>query len=101
MSERGFERQEEEAAAAEAARIGGVAGDEDLDPAQRPLIEGGEGVAGGFEQAEEELIDHASHGDQHSARMPYYDAGAPEDARVTAEDGEADHEKSSEDDAPE
>lgn len=95
--ERSFEQQQEDAAAAEAAGIGGVAGDEDLDPAQRPLIENGEGVAEGFEQSEEDLIEHASHGDQHSARMPYYNAGEPEDDRVTSEDGEADHEKSSED----
>src|SRR6185369_8389592 len=62
-----YEQDETDAAAAEAARIGGVAGDEDLDPAQRPVIEAGGGEAEGFESAEEALIEHASHGDQQSA----------------------------------
>jgi hypothetical protein len=99
MSEREsrFEREQEDAAAAEAAQIGGAGGDEAVDPAERPLAEAGEGVAEGFEEAEEELVDHASHGDQHSARVPYYDRGDPEDPRTTAEDAEADHEQSSED----
>ena len=35
-----YEQEEIDAAAAEAGRIGGVAGDEDLDPAQRP-VDGG------------------------------------------------------------
>ncbi len=91
-----FEQQEIDAAAAEAGAIGGRAGDEDLDPAQRPLAEAGEGVAEGFEQAEDELIEHASHGDQHSARMPIYDAGRPEEAGQNADYGEADHVESSE-----
>ncbi len=57
--------EEAEAAAAEAAEIGGPAPVyPDADPAQRPLVEGGEGEAEGFELAEEELIDNASHGDQ-------------------------------------
>jgi hypothetical protein len=56
--------EEAEAAAAEAARIGGPAPNDGVDPAQRPLVEGGEGEAEGFELAEEELIDRASHGDQ-------------------------------------
>jgi hypothetical protein len=43
------------AAAREAAAIGGRAGDEELDPAERPLAEAGEGVAERFELAEEEL----------------------------------------------
>ena len=45
-----YEQDETDAAAAEAARIGGVAGDEDLDPALRPVIEGGGGEAEGFEE---------------------------------------------------
>ncbi len=70
MSESGPERdsiadEEAEAAAAEAAGIGGPAPDPAVDPAQRPLVEGGEGEAEGFELAEEELIDNASHGNQH------------------------------------
>lgn len=90
-----FEQEEADAAAAEAARIGGVAGDEDLDPAQRPLVEGGEGEAEGFELAEEALIEHASHGDQQSAHAVIHDAGRPEE-QPTAEDAEADRERSSE-----
>ena len=46
-----WEEQEAEAAEREAAAIGGRAGDEELDPAQRPLVEAGEGVAEGFELA--------------------------------------------------
>jgi len=90
-----YEQEETEAAAAEAARIGGVAGDEDLDPATRPVLEGGGGEAEGFEQAEEALIEHATHGDQQSAHAVIHDAGRPE-AESTSEDAEADHERSSE-----
>jgi hypothetical protein len=82
--------EEAELAAAEAGAIGGVAGDEDLDPAERPVREAGGGEQEGFEMAEEDLIEHASHGDQHSARVPYYHAGRPEEAGATAESGEAD-----------
>lgn len=89
------EQEEIDAAAAEAARIGGVAGDEDIDPARRPVIEAGGGEAEGFEQAEQALIEHASHGDQQSAHAIYHDRGRPEE-RGTVEDGEADHERSSE-----
>ena len=57
--------EEAEAAAAEAAKIGGPTPDDYVDdPAQRPVDEGGEGEAEGFELAEEELIDRAEHGDQ-------------------------------------
>jgi hypothetical protein len=98
MSESRWEDEEAEAAAAEAGAIGGVAGDEDLDPAQRPLAEGGEGEAEGFEEAEEELIDHTSHGDQQSARVAYHDRGQDEDPLAADQvDAEADEEHSSED----
>jgi hypothetical protein len=90
------EQEEIDAAAAEAAQIGGVAGDEGLDPADRPLVEGGEGEAEGFELAEDDLIDHASHGDQHSARVPYYDRDERDEEAGTAQYGEADHEHVSE-----
>ena len=76
-----FERQEEAAAAAEAAAIGGRVSDEppaeddpQNDPAQRPLYEAGEGEAEGFELAEQELVEHAEHGDQHAARRVIEDA---------------------------
>ena len=80
--------EEEEAAAREAASIGGEAGDEDLDPADRPVIEGGGGVAEGFEQAEDDLIEHASHGDE--ARDPGSDAFAPESEDASATYGDPD-----------
>lgn len=81
---------EVEAARAEAAAIGGVAGDEDLDPAERPVLEAGGGVAEGFEQAEEALVEHATHSDQYSGRAALHDAFGAEEAGITAEDGEAD-----------
>jgi hypothetical protein len=80
--------EEAEAAAAEAAEIGGPAPDDLVDdPAQRPLVEGGEGEAEGFELAEEELIDNASHGDQKG--FPDRDAPPPEEPS-DAEYGEPD-----------
>ena len=60
---------------------------------QRPLREAGQGEAEGFEEAEKELIEHASHGD--NGPDPTDLAGIPEE-RSGAEYGEADHEKSSE-----
>lgn len=90
------EQEEIDAAAAEAGRIGGVAGDEDLDPARRPVIEGGGGEAEGFEEAEDALVEHATHGDQQSAHAILHDSGRAEEAGATADDGEADFERSSE-----
>jgi hypothetical protein len=70
--------EEADAAAAEAAEIGGPAPDDPVDdPAQRPLVESGEGEAEGFELAEAELVDNAEHGDQ--KRFPNRDAGRPEE----------------------
>ena len=45
-----YEQEETNAAAAEAAGIGGVTGEEELDPAQLPVTEAGGGVAEGFEE---------------------------------------------------
>jgi hypothetical protein len=81
--------EEAEAAEAEAARIGGDVPPDTDDPAEQPLIEGGEGVAEGFELAEEDLEDIASHGDQH--RFPGRLAGQPEEP-TEATYGEADQE---------
>jgi hypothetical protein len=79
---------EAEAAAAEAAEIGGPAPEDGaVDPAERPLRESGQGVAEGFETAEEELQDIASHGDQH--RFPGRHAPDPEE-RDSAAHGEPD-----------
>ena len=60
---------------------------------QRAVSEGGGGEAEGFELAEEELIEHASHGDP--GPDPSNLAGEVEDYRGD-EGGEADHEQSSE-----
>ena len=90
-----FVREEEEAAAAEAGAIGGHGSNEDASDSQRPLREAGEGEAEGFEDAEQELIEHASHGNP--APYPPDMAGKPEDARAAeASYGDADHEESSE-----
>ena len=67
-------RREESAAAAEAGAIGGPAPDYEVDEEHRPLQEGGEGEAEGFEEAERELIETGSHGDPRF--IP--DANAPE-----------------------
>lgn len=83
---------EEEAdeAAAEAARIGGPAPHDPVDdPAERPLVEAGEGEAEGFELAEADLIDNAQHGDEKP--FPNRDASPPEERTDTAF-GEADEE---------
>jgi len=81
--------EEAEAAAAEAARIGGPAPDDAGDPAERAVIEGGEGEAEGFELAEAELIDRAEHGDQ--KHFPDSDV-PPSEERTDAAYGEADQE---------
>jgi hypothetical protein len=81
--------EEAEAAEAEAARIGGDIPPDTDDPAEQPLIESGEGVAEGFELAEQDLEDIASHGDQH--RFPGRLAGRPEEPTEAAY-GEADQE---------
>jgi hypothetical protein len=91
-----FERQQADEAAAEAARIGGTAGDEQLDPAERPVVEAGGGEAEGFEQAESALVEHASHADQRSTHAILHDQGLPEELDPLRENGEADHEHSSE-----
>ncbi len=99
--------EEAEAAAAEAGAIGGKTSSEpagsDGGPseAERPVAEAGGGEAEGFEESERELIEHASHGDQHAARRVIDDvpgrdpSGWDQDARA-AEGGEADLERSSE-----
>jgi hypothetical protein len=78
----------EEAAAEEAAEIGGPDPEPGVDPAQRAVVEGGEGWAEGFEEAEAELERNASHEDR--GANPMRDAGRDEeDAGSTY--GEADH----------
>ena len=82
-------QREADAAAAEAGSIGGRA-DPDQDPERAPVEEAGGGESEGFEQAEEELIEQAEHGDAPSE--PASDAFPPEEEsdRSTAEYGEAD-----------
>jgi len=72
-----FDRDEADAAAEEAGAIGGRRPDYDVDEAHRALEEAGEGEAEGFELAEEDLIEEASHGDE--GRSPEADA-FPEEA---------------------
>lgn len=79
--------EEEAEAAAEAAQIGGRAPKDSDDPARQPLVESGEGEAEGFELAEEQLKDNASHGNQRG--FPERDVPSPEE-RGEAEYGEAD-----------
>ena len=73
--------EEAEAAAAEAASIGGRRPDYGVDDdrrgeAWRPAEEAGQGEAEGFELAEHDLIEEASHGDER--RSPEVDAFTPE-----------------------
>jgi hypothetical protein len=81
---------EADAAAHEAAGIGGRA-PEDEDPERRPVDEAGGGQAEGFEQAEEDLRENAEHG-QLSPRDPNRDTFTPEAEGdlADAEYGEAD-----------
>ena len=69
-------RREETAAASEAARVGGRPPDYEGDEARRPLEEGGEGEAEGFEVAERDLGETASHGE--SRYSPEADEFTPE-----------------------
>jgi hypothetical protein len=58
---------------------------------RRAVEEGGGGEAEGFELSEQELIEHASHGDEHRPARIMRDA-APEDALAGPAYGEADAE---------
>lgn len=79
--------EEEERAAQEAARIGGDVPPRTDDPARNPLVEAGEGEAEGFELAEKELEESASHGD--SRGFPQEDVPEAEEP-TDVEYGEAD-----------
>jgi len=102
MSTPDLEREQEEAAAAEAAAIGGRVSSEpppaegEPSEAERPLVEAGQGEAEGFEQGEQELVEHASHGDMHAARQAIEDAPEGADDERAADAGEADAARSSE-----
>jgi len=90
-----WEQKQIDAAAHAAGAIGGRAGDENVDPAERPLQEAGEGEAEGFELAEEDLVEAAETGltwvDPVRAAFPAESEDGPGSTY-----GEADHELSSE-----
>ena len=78
---------ETDAAGREAAGIGGPHPRSDTDEAHRPLEEAGEGEAEGFEMAESDLQEHATHGEP--GVDPTTQAGRPEEAH-RGDFGEAD-----------
>lgn len=95
-------QEEADAAAAEAASIGGSPSSEPPpieggpSEAERPLAEAGQGESEGFEQAEAALVEHASHGDEHAARRAIQDAPQTSEDELAQDGAEADHEHSSE-----
>lgn len=95
---------ETDQAGAEAGAIGGRTSSEPEpidgapDESRRPLAEAGQGEAEGFEQAEQDLVEHASHGDQHAARRVIEDGPDESDDALAEEGGEADQEYSSQHD---
>jgi hypothetical protein len=82
-----FVDEEAAEAAREAAGVGGSVPPDTDDPAEQPLLEGGEGEAEGFELAEKDLEDIAEHGDEH--RFPD-GLAQPEEKQDTDAFGEAD-----------
>ncbi len=86
--------EQEREAAADAAEIGGSPGaDYEVNESERALAEAGQGEAEGFELAEQELIDNASH-DADSAPDPTHMAGEEEASDPEAQSyGEADTEQ--------
>jgi hypothetical protein len=82
-----FVEDEEAEAAREAAGIGGTVPKDTDDPAEAPLLEGGEGESEGFELAEKDLEDIAEHGDEH--RFPD-GLSQPEEPQDPDEYGEPD-----------
>jgi hypothetical protein len=89
-------REEEEAAAAEAGRIGGRSGMEGMDEAERAAAEHGGGESEGFEEAEQLLEEQATHGDP--SVDPLREAPPAEPDEDVAVYGEADDVDSTETD---
>jgi hypothetical protein len=85
--------EQERAAAEEAAEVGGGPVSDEADESERALSEAGQGESEGFELAEEELIENASH-EEPATPDPTHLAGEPEETRTEAEFGEADTEES-------
>jgi hypothetical protein len=84
--------EQERAAAEEAVEAGGGPASDEAEEAERALMEAGQGESEGFELAEEELIENASH-EEDASPNPTYLAGLPEDQRPGVEYGEADSEE--------
>ena len=83
--------EEEERVVAEVLRdLDGVPGGGPGDPARVPVEEAGGGVAEGYEQAEEALIEHASEADPAGSDRVLEDAGEPEPDEDRATYGEPD-----------
>jgi hypothetical protein len=87
---------EEAAAAAAAARIGGVAGSPTGDPAMDPVYQAGGGEQEGWEQAEDLLIENATHGDSYADPERDAFSAEVESDRSTAAYGEPDAIRSTE-----
>lgn len=82
---------QEDAAAAEAGSIGGSPGGETGQPETQPVEEGGGGESEGFEQAEEDLVENASHGEGGgSPEADAIDNEHVESQEATVEHGEPD-----------
>ena len=75
----------DEGSSEDAGAIGGPDPHPDVPEDERPVVESGQGEAEGFELAEEDLIESASHGD--GAPSPDELAGRPEEAQALAEHG--------------
>ena len=88
--------EEESAAAAEAARIGGLAPRDSRDPARDPVYQAGGGEQEGWEASERDLIANATHAEGHGS--PPRDALTPEieSDRSTAVYAESDRTPSTE-----
>jgi hypothetical protein len=59
---------------------------------RRAVEEAGGGESEGFELAEQDLIEHASHGDEHSTTKILRDAGLEDEELTDSVYGEADEE---------
>lgn len=93
-SDDNYVAEQEQEAAEEAARIGGSPGGSyGVDESERPLAEAGEGESEGFELAERELIENATH-EADSSPDPTNMAGLEEASDPAAPTyGEADSEE--------
>jgi hypothetical protein len=70
---------------------------DDPDPAFAPLIEAGEGESEGFELSEQELVEHATHGDERSDTEILLDADDRQEEDAGDPYGEADAESHDDD----